>query len=147
MTPTLAGRWQTRLFLLLTFGLVITLFFGWLFKDYLTPLALLIYVLILGFGWDIIYQFLQSFRWDRDWPPLFQFLAGLVEGLFVWLLVQMLADVPLFGQTGLPGVGSGLTFVRFLAHYGTVWLFTFLITQSFIRIIFPDWRFRGGQWF
>jgi hypothetical protein len=133
--------------LLLTFGLVITLFFGWLFDDYLTPLALLVYVLILGFGWDILYQFLQSFRWDRDWPPLFQFLAGMVEGAFVWLLVQLLTDLSLFGQSGLPGVGSDLTFLQFLAHYGTVWLITFLITQSFMRIFFPDWRFRGGQWF
>ena len=142
MTPTLLGRWQTRLLLLGTVGLIVTLIFGRIFGDMLTPLALLVYMLALGFGWDVLYQYLQSWRWDRDWPPAFQLAAGICEGLLVWGLIQ--AGRSIFG--GLPGVAASLTVTRFGAHYGTVWLVMFLGTQGPLRIIFPRWRYRGGQW-
>src|SRR5438034_9934158 len=87
MTPTLLGRWQTRLLLLATIGLLVTLVFGRIYGDFRTPLAVLAYVLLFGFVWDILYNFLQTFRWDHDWPPAFQLLAGIVEGLFLWVLL------------------------------------------------------------
>ena len=142
MTLTLLGRWQTRLLLLGTVGLIVTVIFGRIFGDMLTPLALLGYMLALGFGWDMLYQYLQSWRWDRDWPPAFQLAAGICEGLFVWGLIQ--AGRSIFG--GLPGVAASLTALWFGAHYGTVWLVMFLGTQGPLRIIFPRWRYRGGQW-
>ena len=64
MTPTLFGRWQTRFLILITVGLLETLFFGWLYQDYVTTASILAYVLVIGFVWDILYQFLQTFRWD-----------------------------------------------------------------------------------
>ena len=137
MTPTLMGRWQTRLFLLILFGVPISIFFGWIYGDFATPLALLGYVIVFGLLWDILYNFVQSFRWDQDWPPAFQLGAGVWEGAFVWLLVALI---------GLPGVSEELTFLQFLLHYGTVWLVTFIASQSLMRLLFPRWRFDGGQW-
>ncbi|HYN89535.1 MAG TPA: hypothetical protein VER55_13455 [Ardenticatenaceae bacterium] len=137
MTPTLSGRWQTRLLLLATIGVLVTLFFGWLYGNYRSTFAILGYVLLFGFFWDALWQFLESFRWDHDWPPIFQLGAGIVEGLFVWILLV---------ATGLPGVAGGITFGQFVAHYATVWLATFLASQSLLRIIFPRWRYHGGQW-
>ena len=129
MTPTLLGRWQTRALLLLTVGLFLTcpfLIFG------PTPLINLFLVIALGFFWDILYTYLQRFRWDRDWPPAFQLAAGVAEGLVVYLIDRLLgfpAPLPLF-----------------LVHYGLVWTATFLMSQGPMRLLFPRWRYRGGQW-
>ena len=54
MTPTLVGRWQTRLFLLGTIGLAVTLIFGRILNDYTTPLAALGYVLVIGFVLNVL---------------------------------------------------------------------------------------------
>ena len=146
MTPTLMGRWQTRLLLLSTVGLAVALTFGRLYEDFITPLALLGYVLMLGFLWDILYQAVQSLRWDRDWPPSFQLAAGIIEGAFLWALIALWHSNAWFGWHTLSGVDAHLTFVMYLAHYSTVWLTTFLTSQSTLRIIFPRWRFCGGKW-
>jgi hypothetical protein len=142
MTPTLRGRWQTRLLLLGTVGLVVTLIFGHLIGDLRTPLVLLGSVLLLGWGWDVLYHYLQSWRWDRDWPPAFQVAAGVGEGVAVWVLID--ASRSLIG--GLPGVAATLTPAQFAAHYATVWFTTFLCTQGPLRVILPRWRYRGGEW-
>ena len=142
MTPTLPGRWQTRLLLLGTVGLVLSLIFGAIVGDLRTPLALLGYVLLLGWAWDILYHYLQSWRWDRDWPPAFQVAAGLAEGAAIWLVIH--ACRLLIG--GLPGVAATLTLRQFLTHYGIVWLAMFLGTQGPLRVISPRWRYRGGEW-
>jgi hypothetical protein len=142
MTPTLRGRWQTRLLLLGTVGLVATLIVGFVLGDLLTPLALLEYVLLLGFGWDVLYQYLQTWRWDRDWPPAFQLAGGIAEGLLVWGIVQGCRLV----FAGLPGVAASLTASQFVVHYSLVWLLMFLGTQGPLRVLFPRWRYRGGEW-
>ncbi len=137
MTPTLQGRWQTRLLLLLTIGFAISLIFSFFLPSFFTPFILVMYVLILGFGWDILYNFLQTFRWDRDWPPAFQLAAGIFEALVIWLIFRL---------SGLPGVDPNLDIITFVAHYSAVWITTFLASQGLLRIIFPRWRFRGGEW-
>lgn len=138
MTPTLLGRWQTRLFLLGVPGLAITLLFGQLIGTFQTPLILLGYVLALGLLWEMLYQYLQSFRWDNDWPPAFQVATGIFEALVIWALIQTI---------GLPGVDAqSLPAPTFLAHYAAVWSGTFLIVQGPLRIIFLHWRYQGGQW-
>lgn len=135
MTPTLFGRWQTRTLLLLTFGPFLTLPFVLFFR--LTPLLILGMVLCFGYCWDILYQVIQSGRWDCDWPPAYQLLAGIWEGAFVFLVSALLGRV--FGVFAVP-------FPVFLIHYGLVWIVTFLMSQSLMRIVFPNWRYRGGQW-
>ncbi|MCB9099982.1 MAG: hypothetical protein H6632_10605 [Anaerolineales bacterium] len=147
MTPTLWGRWQTRLLLLSTVGLLITLGFGVLFGNWVTPLALLGYVLLLGLVWDVVYQGVQSLRWDRDWPPLFMAAGGLLEALLLWGLVK--ADVLWagLGLTGPPGVSPELTLMQFALHYGTVFVVMFSLMLGPMRVIFLQWRFRGGQFF
>jgi hypothetical protein len=146
MTPTLAGRWQTRFFLLGSVGLIITLAFGLFYRDLLTPLSLLGYVLMIGFLCDLVYNYLQTLRWDRDWPPLFFALGGLAEALLVWGLVKATFLWQLFGRSSPPGVDPGLTLAQFVVHYGTVWFVTFLIMLGPLKILFIKWRFRGGQW-
>lgn len=141
MTPTLFGRWQTRLLLLGTVGSIVTLPFAF---GIIGPGAtatyfwVLAYIAIFGLGWDIVYNYLQKFRWDRDWPAAFQLLAGIWEAIFLLFILKVL-------RLPLPGL-ENLVFGSFIRHYSLVWLGVFLVSQTIMRILFPRWRFRGGQW-
>lgn len=140
MTPTLLGRWQTRFFLLGTLGLVITAILWFKYANLGQPAPLfqvLGYLALFGLGWDVLYDYFQQFRWDRDWPAIFQLAAGVWEGLFIFALIRVV---------GLPGIGREISLSVFLWHYGLVWAAAFLSSQSLMRILFPHWRFRGGQW-
>jgi hypothetical protein len=143
MTPTLLGRWQTRLFLLATIGVLITLpfYFGIIGANPgvgNNPVFFWIlgYVALFGFVWDILYIFLQKFRWDRDWPGIFQLFAGIWELVFVGCGVKLL---------GLPNVSKAVPLFWFIVHYSAVWLGVYIASQSLMRILFPRWRFRGGR--
>lgn len=136
MTPTLLGRWQTRVAMLGTIGLIVTALFAARYDDQ-TFFRVLGYVLALGLAWDILYMGLQQFRWDRDWPAAFQVATGITEGICVYLLID---------RIGLPGIAKGSVPLRlFVAHYGIVWLAVFVWVQGPMRALFPRWRFRGGR--
>ncbi len=137
MTPTLLGRWETRLLLFATAGALVTAIFGLIFRDFRTPFLVLGYVLLFGFVWDAVYQFLLTYRWDQDWPTFFQVLAAIWEAAFLWLLLR---------TVGLPGLKPGPTLGQFLVHYTFVWLSVFIISQGPIRVFFVGWRYRGGEW-
>jgi hypothetical protein len=138
MTPTLLGRWETRFLLLATVGVVITLIIGLIVNNFATPFLLLGYVFFFGLAWDALYQVILTFRWDRDWPTIFQVLAGIAEGALIWLLVH---------YPGLPGVpSSAMPFGVFITMYASIWLITFIIAQGPLRTILVRWRYRGGEW-
>lgn len=134
MTPTLLGRWETRLALLATVGLLISLIFALVFGS-AAFVFVLIYVALFGLVWDVIYIGLQQFRWDRDWPAAFQVINGVTEGAFLYLVIRVI---------GLPGVPRDLSLALFVAQYGLVWLCVWLLTQGPMRVLFPFWRFHGG---
>ncbi len=137
MTPTLWGRWQIRLFLLGTVGLIIALIIYLLVKS-TVPLYALLYVFLFGLVWDVIYQIITSFRWDRDWPTSFQVAAGIFEGAILWAVMV----------TGkLPGIAHPPPFIVYLIEYAAIWLSIFLLTQGPLRIFSIHWRYQGGQWF
>jgi uncharacterized membrane protein len=143
MTPTLFGRWQTRLLLLATVGVLVSLPFA--MGAVGSPPSsvyfwILAYVAVFGLGWDILYDYLQKLRWDRDWPAAFQLLAGIGEFVFVACAVKV------FGFLPIPLPKEELPFFWVLVHYSVVWLAVFITSQSLMRILFPRWRFRGGQW-
>lgn len=134
VTPTLVGRWQTRIALLATLGLIVTALFALAYGS-VTFFVVLFYVALFGVVWDVIYILLQQYRWDRDWPAAFQVLNGFVEGVVLYLAITVV---------GLPGVPRDLPPLVFLAHYGLVWLAVFLWAQGPMRALFPFWRFHGG---
>ena len=136
MTPTLLGRWQIRLFLLATVGLVISLIVSLIVRNSV-PLFALLYVLLFGLVWDVLYQFITSFRWDRDWPTCFQVAAGVIEGALVWGVIL---------TKQLPGIAKPPPFGVYLIQYGAIWLSIFVLTQGPLRVIWLKWRYQGGQW-
>ncbi len=143
MTPTLFGRWQTRLLLLATVGVLVSLPFaiGWIGSSANSVYFWILgYIAIFGLGWDVLYDYLQKSRWDRDWPAIYQLLAG------IWELVFVFCGIKLFGFLPIPLPKEELQLAAFLLHYSVVWLAVFISSQSLMRIIFIRWRFRGGEW-
>lgn len=137
MIPTLAGRVQTRLFLLATVGVVLTaLVTPVLPMSFADAYLVLLAVAVVGVGWELIYHLLMQFRWDKDWPTLFGLVTAVPEGLLMWVLLD-LGAVP--GITGPPAA------VAFLAMFATVWLGQWLFANGPMRVFFVKWRLRGGR--
>ena len=142
MTPTLIGRWQTRLAMLGVFGGLISLIFAVSYQPEESGFnegffVVLGFVAGIGLAWDFVFILLQRLRWDRDWPAVFQVLAGIAEGALIWALLE---------GTGLPRIEQGtLPFGIFLGQYGSIWLVTFIFVQGPMRAVFPRWRFSGGR--
>ncbi|MGH8910377.1 MAG: hypothetical protein ACRD0K_28750 [Egibacteraceae bacterium] len=142
MTPTLAGRIQTRIFLLAVVGSLWTLLIGPLLPGvsgeplatvYRTAFNVLAAVLVLGIGWEFIYHGLQQFRWEKDWPAFFGFLTMINEGLLLWLLLVRL-DL----------LHRPLPTSTFVVHFVTTWIVTWLCANGPMRL-FVRWRYFGGR--
>ncbi|SNQ46472.1 conserved membrane hypothetical protein [Frankia canadensis] len=139
MVPTLGGRVQTRLFLLATVGVVLTVLVVPVLPgagaDYGGAFGVLVAVAVLGVGWELIYHGLQQFRWEKDWPTGFGLVTGVNEGLLTWLAAR----------GGLvPGAG-GVASSAFAMHFAVVWLGVWLCANGPLRVAVPRWRFHGGR--
>lgn len=143
VTPTLLGRLQTRLFLLLTVGLAWTLVIGPVLPRpakaslgdvYQSTLWALGIVAVVGIAWELIYHGLQQYRWEKDWPTLFGLLTGINEGVLTWLILEL----------GLVGSGS-VPMTTFVPHFVSTWILVWLAANGPMRVFFPRWRFRGGR--
>ncbi len=145
MVPTLFGRIQTRLFLLATVGLAVTLLItpvlpgtsgAPLGDRYTTTLIVLAAVGVVGIGWELVYHLLMQFRWEKDWPSLFGLLNLINEGVLLFVLVK--AGL-------LPGLPAEPSAAAFWTHFTVVWLAVWLVSNGPMRVPFVRWRFRGGR--
>jgi hypothetical protein len=135
MTPTLSGRLQTRLVLLVLLGMPWTMVIAPMLPGgvrYGQALAALLVVAALGVGWELVYHACQQLRWDRDWPSLFALAAGVPEGALAWPVLHQLGLAP----------SSMRAYVLF---FGTTWLLVWLAVQGPIRVLAPRWRHTGGR--
>jgi hypothetical protein len=140
MTFTLFGRWQIRVLLLLTIGLLLTtaiaiksgsVIAGQIFLT-------LLYLGIFGAIWDLLYHQLQRLRWDGDWNGLLQLGGSIWEGIFLVMVIKL----------GLPGIDRAqFDLLGFIGFYTVLCLLNFGVTHSLLRILSPYSRFNGGQWF
>ena len=144
MTPTLFGRIQTRIFVIVVIGSVWTALVtpllpggGELGDRYRATFSVLAVVLLAGLGWELLYHLLQQFRWEKDWPALFGLLTGINEGILAWVAVRR-GVIP-----GDPEVGGA----AFAVHFISTWLVTWMFVNGPIRVPFLRWRFRGGRIF
>jgi hypothetical protein len=142
VVPTLYGRIQTRIVLLIVVGgiwtLVITPFLPTgesLSASYKTTFLVLLTVLVLGVLWEFVYHGIQQFRWEKDWPTFFGLLTMINEGLLVWLLIK---------GGAVPGVGD-VPLSAFAIQFITTWLVVWLVANGPVQIFFSRWRFRGGR--
>jgi hypothetical protein len=152
MTPTLFGRIQTKLFLLLVIAplwtLVVTpLLVALLPGDsemapaYLSVLWNAVQVLVLtavvGILWELLWHALQQGRWEKDWPILFVLLQYVPEGILMFFLVNP-------RWLGLTTDG-GVPTAAFLVHFITTVLVTWTWVVGPHRVPFIKWRFEGGR--
>jgi len=143
VVPTLLGRVQTRLFLLLVVGGAVTAAVtpllpaaGPLGARYQATYAVLVSVAVLGVGWELLYQLLMQWRWEKDWPTLFGLLTLVPEGLLVWAVAV---------RRVLPGLVGPVPTAAFAVHFVSVWLVVWLAANGPMRVPFVRWRFRGGR--
>ncbi|MBW0119370.1 hypothetical protein [Pseudonocardia abyssalis] len=137
MLPTLNGRIQTRVFVLLVIGglwtLVISPLIG---QPYAATFVVLLAVIVLGVGWELIYHLVQQFRWEKDWPTLFGLLTAINEGALLWLLISVGA---------VPGLPREVPFGAFLVQFLSTWIIVWVVVNGPMRVPFVHWRFRGGR--
>lgn len=140
MTPTLIGRIQTRIALLATVGLVWTILvvpilpkFGASIGDvYVATLLALLVVTVVGFGWELLYHFIQQYRWEKDWPIVFSLVLGIPEGVLTFAILRAILDPP-------PSA------VTFILHFFTTWILVWLVANGPVRVVFLRWKFKGGR--
>ena len=140
MTFTLFGRWQIRVLLLATIGLLLTITIAIESGAAIAgqTLSILIYLGVFGAIWDLLYHQLQRLRWDGDWNALLQFGGAIWEGVFLVILIKL----------GLPGIDRvHFDLPGFIRFYSILCLLNFGATHSLLRILSPYSRFNGGQWF
>ena len=143
MLPTLAGRIQTRIFLLAVVGGLITLIIvpvlpgsAPLGDKYRDGFLVLASVAVLGVLWELLYHFLMQWRWEKDWPTFFGLATGVVEGLLLWLLLSAGA---------IPGIVGHVGGAAFIIQFGLIWLAVWLVANGPMRVPFIRWRFNGGR--
>lgn len=142
MLPTLNGRIQTRIFMLVVFGGLITLVLTPILPgdpDYRTTYLILAAVLVLGIVWELIYHGIQQFRWEKDWPTMFGLITAINEGALVWLLLD-LELVP-----GIDYPSDGVPFWAFFIDFAVIWFIVWIWTNGPMRVPFIRWRFFGGR--
>ncbi|GAA4093219.1 hypothetical protein ACFFOS_23975 [Nocardioides kongjuensis] len=142
MLPTLNGRIQTRIFMLVVFGGLITLVLTPILPgdpDYRTTYLILAAVLVLGVLWELVYHAIQQLRWEKDWPTMFGLITALNEGALVWLLLD-LELVP-----GIDYPYDGVPFWAFFIDFSVIWLVIWIWTNGPMRVPFIRWRFFGGR--
>ena len=142
MLPTLSGRIQTRIFLIVVIGGLWALVIGPFLpggattsENYRAMYEILLIVVVLGIGWEFVYHLLQQFRWEKDWPTLFGLVLGVPEGLVAYAVAQ----------TGVLQHAEDATAAAFAIGFSTTWLVTWLFVNGPMRVLSVHWRFRGGR--
>src|SRR5215207_9630926 len=139
MVPTLLGRLQTRVVLLAVIGGLLTAALAPMLPvaaplvyRYSVAFVVLAAVAILGLGWELVYQFLMQWRWEKDWPTLFGLLTLVPEGALVWWANRA-------GR--LPGLSTPVPPLAFAVDFVAVWLAVWLVASGPLRVPFLRWRF------
>ena len=142
MLPTLSGRIQTRIFLIVVVGglwaLIISPLLpgrGTTAEKYLAMYEILLVVVVLGVLWEFVYHGLQQFRWEKDWPTFFGLLLGIPEGLLAFVVIR----------SGVLDAAADVSAAAFVIGFGTTWLVTWLFVNGPMRVLSVHWRFRGGR--
>jgi hypothetical protein len=147
MTPTLLGRIQTRTVLLATIGVIATLVItpvlprpegASLMDVYEVTFGVLLAVGVVGLGWEVVYHFIQQFRWEKDWPTICALVTGINEGALLWFLLK---------QDWIPWIETAKRpeFDAFVIHFAFVWVCVWLFVVGPIKALVLRWRFRGGE--
>lgn len=158
MTPTFAGRWQSRILLFLFIGLPVTFLFAWVqaggdltnLSD--VPFLFLCTLFVIGMVLDPVYYWIQTYRWERDWPFAYQWVVMWLEFWIVVVLILVEALPFLPSSRVFPSTSTFLVFswedafLQVLLHFTLVFIPSFLALLGGFQIFMIRWRFKGGEW-
>lgn len=152
MTPTLFGRIQTRIIMMATLGVIWTAIIGpvlprpsvggesiSLGNMYKALYLAVVVVTVVGIVWELIYHWLQQYRWEKDWPTIYGLVVAINEGIVAYLIL----NAGLFWDERPPGQSFPLP--AFLIMFITLWLIIWAFTNGPMQILSLRWRFRGGR--
>lgn len=159
MTPTLIGRWQTRILLFIVIGLPVTAVFAfwlgeWTFPLLLPPFWFLATLLAVGLILDVVYFQMQRFRWDQDWPFAFFTFFSILEFLIVFALMRLdlLPYLPACQFAGRDATTREtvcqvftIDFADAALQFTLVFLPMLLAVLAIVQIFAIRWRFKGGE--
>lgn len=133
MTPTLAGRFQTRLLLAAVVGVPVALLIAALLSGVTMPAALLALAVVtaLGMGWECVYHLVQQRRWDGDWPGSFALGVGVLEGLAAYPVLRLL--------------GAHLGFGSYVGLFAATWVAMWAVARGPLSVFLPRWRHQGAR--
>lgn len=147
MTPSLFGRIQSRIILVLGIGWPLSLLLALVlprpaedttYRQMLTVfLAAVLITAIVGVVWEFVYHGLQQFRWEKDWPTVFGVLTIFNEGLVVYFLLRF----------GIPWDFGEIPLKTFIPMFLIVWAAVWIIANGPLQIVTLRWRYRGGRFF
>ena len=146
MTPTLLGRWQTRLLLFVIVGIPVT----WWWTEVLAtrdggrslvPAGIIVTILLVGLALDWVYVRLHKRHWDHDWPFAYQLASMIFEFIVVLVLIH-------FGL--VPWLPSGILYFPQAVwdatrHFAAVLVPAFLLLLGPLQTFLVRWRFKGGE--
>ena len=139
MLPTLAGRIQTRIFMLTVLGGLITLLITPLLPhdpSYASTFGVLVAVMALGVAWEFVYHGIQQFRWEKDWPTLFGLLTAVNEGSLTLVLLR---------DRLVPWVEDVVPTSTFVIMFLVIWMAVWIWVNGPMRVPMIRWRFHGGR--
>ncbi|MET7770637.1 hypothetical protein [Nocardia sp. NPDC005366] len=145
MLPTLLGRLQTRLFALGAVGFLVALLLTPVLptgssstgQAYRATMSVLLATVLVGLLWELLYHFLQQFRWEKDWPTIFGLLTIVNEGLLIWLLLRT--------TTLIVPAHLRPSATAFAIQFAITWLLFWILVNGPIRVVFHRWRYNGGR--
>ena len=140
MTPTLRGRMETRVVLVATVGVVMSIAWFpllWLGADGFGSQILALGVglgllMVPGLLWELLYHAGQQLRWDRDWPLLLAVVAGIPELLLATWIATKVGTSP-------------FNLAEAAIHLGSVRVASVVLSAGPLRVLVPQLRYRGGR--
>lgn len=148
MLPTLRGRIETRLFLIIVVGLPVTFLYALFVRGLpydggllLMLLGVLLALLVVGVILDPLYILIQRLRWDRDWPFAYQFFFSIIEFVIV-LSLASLGWIPWLDEFAFQR-GETIRLASF--HFAWVFLIGFFLLLGPLAVLFVRWRYKGGR--
>jgi hypothetical protein len=158
MTPTLLGRWQTRLALFGAIALPVSLVFAWMLGPggalAPEPVLLATLTLIVGLVLDGGYDQAQRYSWDQDWPFALFLVASLAEFALALTIVRLdlipfvdacrLARIDRVTRS-LVCVDYSLPLAAALWQAGATTAISLALVAGFGQTLFPRWRFKGCE--
>jgi hypothetical protein len=145
MLLTYTGRIQLRLFLLVTVGVPVSICYGFFIGDTVTPNIIIFTVTIGGIMLDSLYDYIQSLTWDKDWPPLYIFVTGVIEFMFILMFISVSKNILFFVFPFSLFIDANYSIV--IIHYWLAWITIFFTVTVIIPILFPGAKFNGGKIF